>query len=151
MWPVILTTYNLPPWLCMKETSLMLTMLILDPKSPVKDIDVYLRPLIDDLKDLWAIKGVETIDVATGKTFNMRAMLLWTINDFLLEVVCLGGVGKVTWSLKFNGETDDKDPPRKFTLDEILPQLDRFPMREKGKHPSYGGVKIKRNVLVKLN
>nr|GFC74204.1 hypothetical protein [Tanacetum cinerariifolium] len=26
--------------------------------------------------------GVETIDVATGLKFNMRAMVLWTINDF---------------------------------------------------------------------
>nr|GEU58591.1 hypothetical protein [Tanacetum cinerariifolium] len=47
-----------------------------------KDIDVYLRPLIDDLKELWALKGVETIDIATGQTFNMRAIVLWTINDF---------------------------------------------------------------------
>ncbi|GJQ95730.1 hypothetical protein Tco_0006869 [Tanacetum coccineum] len=39
MWPVILTTYNLPPWLCMKESSFMLTLLILGPKSPGKDID----------------------------------------------------------------------------------------------------------------
>ncbi|GJY92940.1 hypothetical protein Tco_0508722 [Tanacetum coccineum] len=82
MWSVILTTYNLPSWLCMKECYLMLTLLILGPKSPGKDIDVYLRPLIDDLKDLWALKGVETIDVATGQKFNMRAMVLWTINDF---------------------------------------------------------------------
>ncbi|GKA05545.1 hypothetical protein Tco_0684665 [Tanacetum coccineum] len=66
MWPVILTTYNLHPWLCMKESSFMLTLLIPGPKSPDKDIDVYLRPLIDDLKVLWALKGVETIDVATG-------------------------------------------------------------------------------------
>nr|GEU43179.1 hypothetical protein [Tanacetum cinerariifolium] len=28
MWPVILTTYNLPPWLCMKESSFILTLLI---------------------------------------------------------------------------------------------------------------------------
>ncbi|GJX76711.1 CACTA transposable element [Tanacetum coccineum] len=40
MWPVILTTYNLPPWLCIKESNLMLSMLIPGPKSPVKDIDV---------------------------------------------------------------------------------------------------------------
>ncbi|GJU82278.1 zinc finger, PHD-type containing protein [Tanacetum coccineum] len=26
--------------------------------------------------------GVETIDVATGQKFNIRAMVLWTINDF---------------------------------------------------------------------
>ncbi|GJS49748.1 hypothetical protein Tco_0599869 [Tanacetum coccineum] len=79
MWPVILTTYNLPPWLCMKESSFMLTLLIPGPKSPGKDIDVYLRPLIDDLKDLWAKPGVETIDVATGLKFNMRAMVLSSI------------------------------------------------------------------------
>ncbi|GJZ22490.1 hypothetical protein Tco_0559529 [Tanacetum coccineum] len=62
-------------WLCMKESSFMLTLLIPGPKSPGKDIDVYLRPLIDDLKDLWAKPGVETIDVATGQKFNMRAMI----------------------------------------------------------------------------
>ncbi|GKA73394.1 hypothetical protein Tco_0779696 [Tanacetum coccineum] len=82
MWPVILTTYNLPSWLCMKESSFMLTLLIPGPESPGKDIDVYLWPLIDVLKDLWANPGIETIDVATGQKFNMRAMVLWTINDF---------------------------------------------------------------------
>ncbi|GKF36333.1 retrotransposon gag domain, retroviral aspartyl protease [Tanacetum coccineum] len=40
MWPIILTTYNLPPWLCMKVSSLMLSLLIPGPKSPGKDIDV---------------------------------------------------------------------------------------------------------------
>nr|GEV08097.1 hypothetical protein [Tanacetum cinerariifolium] len=82
MWPVILTTYNLPSWLCMKESSFMLTLLISGPKSLGKDIDVYLRPLIDDLKDLWAKPGFKTIDVATVLWFNMIAMVLWTINDF---------------------------------------------------------------------
>nr|GEW45198.1 hypothetical protein [Tanacetum cinerariifolium] len=47
------------------ESSFMLTLLIFGPKSPGKDIDVYLRPLIDDLMVLWALKGVETIDIAT--------------------------------------------------------------------------------------
>ncbi|GJY34507.1 hypothetical protein Tco_0418976 [Tanacetum coccineum] len=123
MWPVILKTYNLPSWLCMKESSFMLTLLIPGPKSPGKDIDVYLRHLIDDLKVLWALKGVETIDVATC---HKR-------------------------SLEFNGEIEDKDPPRKFDRDQIQVQLARLPTRVNGKHPSYGGVKIKRNVLVKLN
>nr|GEZ78909.1 hypothetical protein [Tanacetum cinerariifolium] len=82
MFPVILTTYNLPLWLCMKESYFMLTLLIPGPKSLGKDIDVYLRPLIDDLKFLWAKPGVENVYVATGLKFNMRAMVLWTINDF---------------------------------------------------------------------
>ncbi|GKD59635.1 hypothetical protein Tco_1297144, partial [Tanacetum coccineum] len=68
--------------LCMKDSSFMPTLLIPGPKSLGKDIDVYLRSLIDDLKDLWALKGVKTIDVATCQKFNMRAMVLWTINDF---------------------------------------------------------------------
>ncbi|CAL2247557.1 unnamed protein product [Prunus armeniaca] len=56
-WPVILVTYNLPPWLCMKRK--FITLLISGPKQPRNDIDVYLEPLIDDLKSLWdRIRGV---------------------------------------------------------------------------------------------
>ncbi|GKA47822.1 reverse transcriptase domain-containing protein [Tanacetum coccineum] len=94
MWPVILTTYNSPLWLCMKESSLMLMLLIPCPKSLGKDIDVYLRPLIDDLKDLWALKGVKTIDVSTYQTFNMRVMLLWNIKDFPTQSSLSGWSGK---------------------------------------------------------
>ncbi|GJU53474.1 hypothetical protein Tco_1227188 [Tanacetum coccineum] len=94
MWLVILTTYNLPLWLCMKESSFMLTLLIPSPKSLGKDIDVYLRPLIEDLKVLWDRKGVETIDVASGQKFNMRAMVLWTINDFPARSSLSGWSGK---------------------------------------------------------
>ncbi|GJZ31968.1 reverse transcriptase domain-containing protein [Tanacetum coccineum] len=94
MWLVILTIYNLSLRLCMKESSLMLMLLIPGPKSPGKDIDVYLRPLIDDLKDLWVLKGVKTIDVDTGQTFNMKAMLLWTINSFSARSSLSAGVGK---------------------------------------------------------
>ncbi|GKA60534.1 zinc finger, PHD-type containing protein [Tanacetum coccineum] len=54
-------------------------------------------------------------------------------------------------SREFNGQTDNRDPPKEFGRDEILAQLDRLPTRLTGKHLSYGGVKIKRNVLVELN
>ncbi|KAJ0682431.1 hypothetical protein HanPI659440_Chr16g0647251 [Helianthus annuus] len=80
-WPVILTTYNLPPWLCMRESTFMLTLLIPGPKSPGKDMDVFLRPLVDELKQLWQT-GVRTKDAATNTYFTMKATLLWTINDF---------------------------------------------------------------------
>ncbi|KAL6282054.1 hypothetical protein ACE6H2_012983 [Prunus campanulata] len=43
--------------------------------------DVYLEPLIDDLKSLWdGIRGV--YDAHIGEYFTLRAALLWTINDF---------------------------------------------------------------------
>ncbi|GKE98186.1 hypothetical protein Tco_0021537, partial [Tanacetum coccineum] len=48
------------------KSSFMLTLLIPGRKSLGKDIDVYLRPLIGDLKVLWDRKGVETIDIASG-------------------------------------------------------------------------------------
>nr|GFC71567.1 hypothetical protein [Tanacetum cinerariifolium] len=43
---------------------------------------------------LWAKPGVETIDVATGLKFNMRAMVLWTINDFPAGSSLSGWSGK---------------------------------------------------------
>ena len=52
-WPVTLCIYNLPPWLCMKRKFIIMLMHILGPKQPGNDIDVYLKPLIDDLLLLW--------------------------------------------------------------------------------------------------
>ena len=51
-WPVVLMPYNLPPWMCMKQPYFMLSMLIPGEKAPGNDIDVYLEPLIDELKEL---------------------------------------------------------------------------------------------------
>ncbi|XP_074300381.1 uncharacterized protein LOC141631640 [Silene latifolia] len=80
-WPVMLTPYNLPPWLCMKKQFIFLSLIIPGPKNPKKNIDVYLQPLIQKLKDLWE-NGLFTYDVSRKQNFNMRAALLWTINDF---------------------------------------------------------------------
>ena len=51
-WLVVITTYNLPPWLRMKESSFSFTLLIPFPKSPRKDMDFFLRPLVEELKHL---------------------------------------------------------------------------------------------------
>ena len=40
-----------PPWLCMKYSYFMLILLILGPQALGKDIDVFLRLLIDVLED----------------------------------------------------------------------------------------------------
>ncbi|XP_039119135.1 uncharacterized protein LOC120255365 [Dioscorea cayenensis subsp. rotundata] len=79
-WPVVLIPYNLPPWIGMKQTSFLLSMIIPGDKGPGNDIDIYLQPLIKELKQLWV--GVETYDASVRRNFNMRAALLWTINDF---------------------------------------------------------------------
>jgi len=64
-WPVILFIYNLSPGLCMKRKYMMLSMMISGPKQPRNDIDVYLNPLVEDLKLLW-VYGVEVFEVVVG-------------------------------------------------------------------------------------
>ena len=44
-------------------------------------IDIYLQPLVEDLKELWN-EGLITCDTSTQQTFKLHAALLWTINDF---------------------------------------------------------------------
>jgi len=59
---------------------MFLSCLIPGPRNPKAGIDVYLKPLVDDLKKLW--DGVETYDISRKKNFIMRTSLMWTINDF---------------------------------------------------------------------
>ena len=80
-WPVVLMMYNLSPWMCMKSEYSILSLLISGPRSPRNDIDVYLQPLIDELKLFWN-SGVETYDASRNQTFQMRAALMWTSSDF---------------------------------------------------------------------
>ncbi|XP_060186727.1 uncharacterized protein LOC132616141 isoform X3 [Lycium barbarum] len=80
IWPVVLIPYNTPPWVCMKQSNFILSMIIPGKRMPGNDIDVYLQPLIDELKELW--DGVQTFDALSTETFKMRAALMWTISDF---------------------------------------------------------------------
>ncbi|GLT26271.1 hypothetical protein SLA2020_013530 [Shorea laevis] len=67
--------------MCMRPEFTFLTLVISGPKSPRKNIDFFLRPLIDDLKRLW-LSGVETFDSFRKQNFTMQAMLMLTITDF---------------------------------------------------------------------
>ena len=81
-WPVTLCIYNLPPWLCMKRKFIMLPVLIQGPRQPGNDIDVYIRPLVDELLQLWGKKGVRVWDEHKQEEFDLRALLFVTINDW---------------------------------------------------------------------
>ncbi|TYK29669.1 putative polyprotein [Cucumis melo var. makuwa] len=63
------------------------------PKQPGDDIDTYLAPLIEDLKLLWE-NGVECYDAYREEVFNLRSVLLWTINDFPAYGTLLDILGK---------------------------------------------------------
>ncbi|KAH7867022.1 hypothetical protein Vadar_027947 [Vaccinium darrowii] len=81
MWPMIVVPYILPPWKCMKVPYSMLSLLIPGPRALRRDIDVYLRPLIDELNELRE-NGAVTYDALTQETFQMHAAIMWTINEF---------------------------------------------------------------------
>ncbi|XP_056698101.1 uncharacterized protein [Spinacia oleracea] len=81
-WPVILTPYNLPPSLCMKKPFVFLSLIIPGPKSPKGNLDVFLQPLIEELKQVWEV-GLPTYDISKKQNFQMKVALLWTISDFL--------------------------------------------------------------------
>ncbi|KAL5563419.1 hypothetical protein UlMin_033166 [Ulmus minor] len=142
-------------------------------------MDVFLCPLIDELKELW-VHGLDTRDAAyENGVFRMRAALLWTVNDFPARSNLSGWsgqgyracptcnedtpsmrvIGKTTYfghrrflatnhhwrsNLQFDGRTERKRPPRRFSTTDILEQLRRVKTGIPGKHPNYGGVKLKR-------
>jgi hypothetical protein len=51
-WPIKLTVYNLPPGMCMRLGFMFLSMVIPSSNSLGWNIDVCLRPLIDELTQL---------------------------------------------------------------------------------------------------
>jgi hypothetical protein len=53
-------------------------------KYQVKDMNVYIEPLIDELLKLWV--GITMYDICKPieeKKFKFRGILLWTIHDAL--------------------------------------------------------------------
>ena len=60
----------------------MMPVLIQGPKQPGNDIDMYLRPLIDELLILWNKEGVRMWDEYKQEHFDLRALLFITINDW---------------------------------------------------------------------
>jgi hypothetical protein len=80
-WPMILTIYNLPPWLMQKRKYLLLTILISRPTQPGVDMDVFLEPLMEDMKILWET-GVQILNEYRKESFTLRAIIFVTINDY---------------------------------------------------------------------
>jgi hypothetical protein len=66
----------------MKQKFIMMSVLIQGPKQPGNDIDVYLRPLVEELLLLWNNIGVCVWDEYKHEHFDLRALLFVTINDW---------------------------------------------------------------------
>ncbi|XP_073151945.1 uncharacterized protein [Henckelia pumila] len=78
-WPIIVTPYNLPPWMCMKDEVMFLFVIAPGPSNPKDKLDVFLQPLIAELRKLW-YDGAATYDIHSQSNFTLRAALMWTWN-----------------------------------------------------------------------
>jgi hypothetical protein len=79
-WLVILMIYYLPPGMCMRLNFMFFYMVIRSPNSLGRNINVRLRPLIDELKQLWSSRAL-TYDVLNFFP-QIKTALIWTSNDF---------------------------------------------------------------------
>lgn len=96
-WPILLLCYNFEPWFVTKKFFISMCILISGKHSPTsKNMDVFLRPLMRELLELWT--GVQALDYSQpegSRAFSLRALVMWTITDFpaygLISGLCCKG------------------------------------------------------------
>ncbi|KAL0407964.1 UNVERIFIED_CONTAM: hypothetical protein Sradi_1730800 [Sesamum radiatum] len=86
--------------MCMSSKYMFLTMLIPGPSNPKRLIDVYLEPLIEELKNLWHVVVLMRYS-AKNETFTIRAALMWTVNDLPAYGMTFGWSTAGVWSVQF--------------------------------------------------
>jgi hypothetical protein len=79
-WPICALPYNLLPSLCIKFEFMFLCLIVPGMEAPGPRINVILKPLIEELKQLWI--EVEAYDCYKKQTFNLQAAYLWLVYDF---------------------------------------------------------------------
>jgi len=71
----------------------MLILIILGKESiTLENMDVYLVLLIEKLQMLWIV--VNAFDVKQGQTFSLKAMIMWSVHDFVAYKLFVGCVTK---------------------------------------------------------
>ena len=137
---------------------IVLSIIVPGPRNPKEKLDVFLQPLIAELKHLWEV-GVQTYDVSSKQNFQMRAALMWTISDFPAYSMLSGWstAGKLAcpycmensdaFTLSKGGKTSWFDNHRKFLLMEHPFRRNKKAFRKgqtvlKGAPPIRSGVEI---------
>jgi hypothetical protein len=87
-WTIFVIPYNLPPSFCMKYEFIFLCLNIPGPDYLGKNLNVMLKLLIEELKEIW--KGVEAYDVFKKQIFKLRVAYLWSVHDFMAHAIFTG-------------------------------------------------------------
>ena len=86
---MIVTPYNLPPGMCMKEAYMSLTVIVPGTNNTKHKINIYLQPLLKELTFSWET-GVQVVGISIKQNFQPRAALMRTISDFPAYSMLLG-------------------------------------------------------------
>ena len=83
IWSVVVINNNIPPWLSVKNENFMLA-LIVSRRRQVKNMDVYLQPMVDELKELWDGINVYNVSrpIAEERIFTLYGMCAYTTHDY---------------------------------------------------------------------
>jgi hypothetical protein len=73
--------YNLSLNKCLKQDFIFFVLVIPGPKEPKKQMNVFLHPLMEEMKEPW--QGVDAYDNRLKCRFNIRAAYLWSIHDYM--------------------------------------------------------------------
>jgi hypothetical protein len=87
-WPVFAVPYNLAHSLYMKYEFMFLFLIVPGPDLPGPKINVILKPLFDELKELR--NGVEAYDSHKKQKFTLWVAYLWSIHDFMAYGIFAG-------------------------------------------------------------
>jgi hypothetical protein len=74
-------SYNLPPNKYLKEWFIFLVLVILGPKEPKKQMNIFLCLLMEELKEL--CQGVDAYDRHLKCQFNLHVAYLLSMHDYL--------------------------------------------------------------------
>nr|GEW57755.1 hypothetical protein [Tanacetum cinerariifolium] len=101
--------------------------------TPGNNIDVYLEPLVEELKELWDDE-VETYDASTKTKFEMHASLLWTITPKAWGKYCYTGHRRYlpkNHSFRkdkksFDGTNENANLPSSMTGLDVIKELNGY-------------------------
>jgi hypothetical protein len=95
-WPVFVMPYNLSPNKYLKEGFIFLAIIILGPKEPKKQMNIFLRPSMEELKELW--QGVDAYD-SHMKCLPIcgQFMIIWHMTNLPTSVFMVDSIVPYAW------------------------------------------------------
>ena len=83
VFPIVLINNNKSPWLSMNNENLTFA-LIVSSRRQVKNMDIYLQPLVNQLKELWERINIYYVSrpITVERIFMLYGICAYTTHDY---------------------------------------------------------------------